>query len=191
LSDGRLVRTFEIRNLTTLKFNTVDLNKALVYNLNELQSGINELSDEEFQLKMEILSGASIGQHYRHLIEFLSCLKDSVINGEVNYDARRRDLDIENSRITALQKIDSIKQWVEINSENRPLILNVQYGYEETIETKLNTDLFRELAYNLEHCVHHMALIKIGFRQLNKQEKLSSHFGVASSTTRHHQSAKA
>ena len=169
----------------------MNLKQALIYNLEELQSSVQILTNEEYTSKMEILSGSSIGQHYRHLIEFLLCLNESLISGVVDYDARKRDLEIEESPVVALQKIEAIKEWLENEKGNRNLSLHVSYGYENPEETILDTDLFRELAYNLEHCVHHMALIKIGFRQLGKQHALSSHFGVASSTTRHHQSSKA
>jgi len=169
----------------------VKLQRAILYNLEELQTSLNLLSDEEYSLPMELLSGSTMGQHYRHLIEFLICLKDAQLDGIVDYDARRRDIDLETSRLNAIEKISSLMHWIDNISANRPLLLEVSYGYDQPVPTQLNTDLYREFAYNLEHCVHHMALIKIGFRQLKKHDQLSTHFGVASSTTRHQQSTKA
>jgi hypothetical protein len=169
----------------------VNLNQAILYNLEELQSSLNLLSDEEYVMKMEILSGASLGQHYRHLTEFLLCLKESQLNGIVDYDARQRDPELESSRLNAVERISTLMQWIAGIQDNRVLKLQVSYGYEKEERTELQTDLFRELAYNMEHCVHHMALIKIGFRKLDKHKSLSSHFGVASSTTRHQHSTKA
>jgi hypothetical protein len=40
------------------------------------------------------------------------------------------------------------------------------------------------LMYNIEHCVHHQAIIKIAFLFLGKQEFVES-FGVAKSTIKY------
>jgi hypothetical protein len=44
--------------------------------------------------------------------------------------------------------------------------------------------LFRELAYDLEHSIHHQAIIKIAMKNLNSEYALNENFGVARSTIR-------
>jgi len=44
-----------------------------------------------------------------------------------------------------------------------------------------DTNYYREVAYNLEHTIHHMALIKVGIREVSDME-IPENFGVASST---------
>jgi hypothetical protein len=43
----------------------------------------------------------------------------------------------------------------------------------------------RELLYNLEHAIHHMALIQVAVRQAFPALTLPAHFGVAYSTVQH------
>jgi len=44
--------------------------------------------------------------------------------------------------------------------------------------------LHRELQYNIEHAVHHLAIIKIGVKTLEDSFKLDDNFGIAASTIR-------
>jgi hypothetical protein len=51
----------------------------------------------------------------------------------------------------------------------------------EKVTFKVQTNYFRELLYNLEHSIHHQALIKVAVLK-NKNIQLCSEFGVAKST---------
>jgi hypothetical protein len=48
-------------------------------------------------------------------------------------------------------------------------------------EIRVESNYLRELLYNLEHCIHHQALIKVAVLQ-NPTILLSENFGVAHST---------
>jgi len=48
----------------------------------------------------------------------------------------------------------------------------------------IESNYYREIAYNLEHTIHHMALIRIGISEVSSV-LLSEDFGVASSTLKH------
>ena len=52
------------------------------------------------------------------------------------------------------------------------------------------SNLDRELVYNIEHAIHHMALIKIGIKEVAPQLQLPEGFGVANSTIRHKKQQK-
>ena len=49
------------------------------------------LSDEIYAKPLNILTGRSIGQHIRHIIEFYHCLLSQANKSVVNYDLRKRD----------------------------------------------------------------------------------------------------
>ena len=57
--------------------------------------------------------------------------------------------------------------------------------YDEHSDKFINiaTNYHREIAYNLEHTIHHMALIRVGLTEVAKIE-LPENFGVASSTVK-------
>jgi hypothetical protein len=48
-------------------------------------------------------------------------------------------------------------------------------------EVRIESNYFRELLYNLEHCIHHQALIKVAVLQ-SETIFVNENFGVARST---------
>ena len=50
--------------------------------------------------------------------------------------------------------------------------------------SRLDSNYFREVMYNLEHTIHHLALIKVGIIQFT-EIVLPESFGVAPSTMQH------
>jgi hypothetical protein len=69
-----------------------------------------------------------------------------------------------------------------------PVKLRADFSASGGHETILDTSLFRELAYDLEHSIHHQALIKIGLADLGEDVITEKNFGIAPSTVRHHSS---
>ncbi len=65
-----------------------------------------------------------------------------------------------------------------LNLPNKSLILQFQINQ---LQESLETNFYRELLYNFEHCIHHQALIKVGLIALGKTPE-NSNFGVAIST---------
>jgi hypothetical protein len=94
----------------------------------------------------------------------------------VNYDKRARNNQIQTDTDFAIQQISSIQN--NLNKPNKNLVLQQRIeGYEMEIET----NYFRELLYNFEHCIHHQALIKVGVIQ-HTTIAVDANFGVARST---------
>ncbi|HVD97884.1 MAG TPA: hypothetical protein VNB90_06740 [Cytophagaceae bacterium] len=151
--------------------------------LNQLSEAINLLEHAEYKKPLDILSGSTLGQHVRHVIEFYQCMLKGYETGVINYDLRVRDKMIEESREFALQCIHKIMYDLTIVAQSKTIILEV--AYEET--TALPTTFERELVYNIEHAIHHMALLKIGIKEVNAALTLPAEFGVAASTIRHQQ----
>jgi hypothetical protein len=70
--------------------------------------------------------------------------------------------------------------------ENKSLFLLTYYDELLVRPEKISTNYFREIAYNLEHTIHHMALIRIGLREIG-DIPVDESYGVASSTTKYRQ----
>jgi hypothetical protein len=144
----------------------------------DLEDCLNRISSVQYRSPSTNLSGSSIGQHMRHIIELFGCLVDGYEEGLIDYDARKRDLKLEtdpNEALSAMKRISN-----NLRKPAKQLGLSVSFGDPEQ-RTMLETNYLRELVYNLEHTIHHMALIRIGFAELTKQQ-LPAHFGVAPST---------
>ncbi len=155
-------------------------------NLNELKSITAVLSDEQFQYKSSILSGASIGQHVRHILEFYTCLLASRENGIVNYDKRERNLQIESSTQFASYTIEKISEDIFRLGKKTELLLEGNFSSIEDRDIMIKTSFHRELAYCLEHSIHHQALIKVGLFEMGLSHMVNQDFGVAPATIRHH-----
>lgn len=152
--------------------------KDCITNLMEQQELLLKLSDKQYQHQSELLSGASIGQHLRHVVEFYDCLLNGLSQEKINYEKRARSLELENNRKTAINKISSIIDHLLTLELNSRLYLEIE-------DTIIATSVERELYYNLEHSIHHQALIKVGLKEQNIGNMVSADFGVAPSTLKY------
>jgi len=146
--------------------------------LQKLAEAIETLNEAQYQKPCLTLSGSTIGQHVRHIIEFFQCLQNGYEAGTVNYDLRQRNHFIETSKQLAIDSLSKICQ--QVNKIDKPILLTVAYD-ETTDEVIISSTYLREVAYNIEHAIHHMAVIKIGINELSNIE-LPKDFGVALST---------
>lgn len=144
--------------------------------LDELKWLLVQLSDDEYTKPVINLSNASIGQHSRHIIELFQCLLNSYESAELNYDYRERNKEIENSSEVALAALDKIID--ECQKDNKKLMINQLMDGDNL---RIETNYYRELLYNLEHCIHHQALIKVALYDMNSVV-VDENFGVAQST---------
>lgn len=151
----------------------------------QLQYVVSQCSDEDFVRPLSILSGSTFGQHVRHTLEFFICLFDASATESVNYDNRKHDQVIESDKALAQSVIKDIMQFIEVNNNDFELSFRANYSIEggENVSTK--SSFYRELSYNIEHTIHHMALLKVAILDSIHYVNLPEHFGVASSTVRY------
>ncbi len=147
----------------------------------QLKNTIQEIPENIFTLKSKLLSGASIGEHTRHILELYICLINQYEDGIVNYDKRERNIDIQTNVTVASNTTEKILN--DIYKSNRKLILQSYHNTEEMFIT-IETNYLRELCYNYEHTIHHMAMIKIAINELCDYP-LDENFGVAPSTIKY------
>ncbi len=150
------------------------LNDALYY--------LNRLNAEEYARSLPLLSDSSIGQHSRHFIEFYQCLLAQADRHSINYCLRQRDYGIETDPEQAIAAIQTILQ--QLKQLDLASNLHLHTTEMET-ETAIPSTVGRELFYNVEHTIHHLALIKVGLKIVKPELELPSHFGIAPSTIRH------
>jgi hypothetical protein len=161
---------------------------ACCHILGQLNDMTTQLTDSDFVKPVESLGNSSIGQHLRHTLEFFICLKQGVEQGVINYDKRLHDKLIETDRSIALGTIASVLDFVQGRPENNSLRLEVGYDLNREKYDSVDTNVLRELVYNIEHAVHHMAIMKIGIREAAPYVKLPFDFGIAASTIRYQES---
>lgn len=145
-------------------------------NLDELIRLLQQLSNEEYSNPCVQLSNSSIGEHTRHIIELFQCLENQYESGVINYDQRQRNILIQTNTDFAIEKIIAIQN--NLDKENKNILLQQKIDGNE-IQTESN--YYRELLYNFEHCIHHQALIKVAILQYTTIT-IDENFGVARST---------
>ena len=165
-----------------IRDSNLQMHQTLQHILGQLDDSLHQLSDQQYTSSIKKLFNASIGQHVRHIIEFFACLDKGYNTGIVNYEKRERDLLIERDKETARKLLQSIL--LSATRANKDIILEANYDEHQNGYIHIKTNYLREIAYNLEHTIHHMALIRVGINEL-AEIQLPQEFGVAPSTIMH------
>jgi len=150
----------------------------------QLSESIRELNNEEYTRPSNILFNATIGQHVRHVIELFQELLKGYESGRINYEKRKRDYAIEANKDVALESMHQV--YLQLNRPDKNFLLEANYDEHSNDTVLISTNYFRELMYNLEHTVHHMALIRVGINEVSSV-LVPETFGVASSTIKYRQ----
>ncbi len=144
--------------------------------LGDLEDMLNQIRTEDFCMISPFLKSSSIGQHCRHIIELYNCLLDQYADGIISYDMRIRDIKIETESYLALSHLKNIKMKI-IKPDKSLLLIHELEGK----DLSFVSSYCREVLYNIEHCIHHQALIKLASKEL-KYIQLSPTFGIAPAT---------
>ena len=156
----------------------------------QLAEMCRQLSDEEFGKSLDMLQGNSVGKHLRHVIEFFELLVTGSPSGAINYDLRQHDSDLENRRNLASDRLQQLIQSIASLDTAAALTLSVSYGRSQDDAVAIPSGVARELAYNIEHAIHHMAIMKIAIVSRFSWIVLPENFGVAYSTQRYRNSSQ-
>lgn len=148
---------------------------------------LRQISATDYTASIPLLSNSSIGQHTRHFIEFFQCLIQQSTYQVINYDRRERNKQIEQDPGFAFQVIEELSELLPSVPSRTPLTLEFDYSIDHQRTIAVETNFERELLYNIEHTIHHLAIIKIGLALAAPGIALPTHFGVAPSTIRHQQ----
>lgn len=145
---------------------------------------LERISDAQYTTPIDLLSNSTIGQHTRHFLEFYQCLLKQAEAQVINYCLRERDHGLETNTEFAVQGINEIIHELSRLDLNSKVTLYSSKEAGEAIESTIK----REVFYNIEHCIHHLALIKVGLKIISPDLLLPEHFGVAPSTVHHRES---
>lgn len=172
-----------------------DLPELLVAAEDVLRQGLSllsRLSDEEYSQIAREPFHASVGGHYRHVLEHFQCLIEGLPQGVVNYDARRRNPRIENeigfASVSTQEIIDVLRGWTW-GILQQPCKTVSSVGYQSNAPATIDSNAGRELAYCAAHAVHHFAIIRLLCNEVDIE--VPKQFGYAPSTLKHQSSLAA
>ena len=168
----------ESTELTTMKLTTMNASILL-----QLEDVLSQLDSIKYTSQYVFFSGSSIGQHVRHILEFYTCLLVGIDEKVVSYDKRKRELLLEQDPARAIFVLHETVAKLSLMRCRTEIQLEIQgENWEPSLIT---TTLERELLYVLEHTIHHMAILKIGFHLIPEKIDIPKNFGVAPSTIRY------
>lgn len=136
------------------------------------------LDNKQYNQKIAHLGDASIGGHTRHIIELLKCVTNGYNDGTVDYFNRERNLMIETDKSIAINEINILSDKILQPDKQMKLLVD---DADNSSPQYVTSTYFREVVYNAEHAIHHLALIRVALREM-KLAIVGEDFGMAYST---------
>jgi uncharacterized damage-inducible protein DinB len=161
------------------------MKRVALENLHQLKDFLDRISPEEYSFGVDILSEGTIGQHMRHILEFYLLMLSGSESGTISYDKRERDPRIETDPEIARQIIEKIMGKIAETNQDKSLVFEADYTSDGSSENRITSSVYREIAYCVEHSIHHQALIKSALIRMKKNGLVDEYFGVAYSTIRY------
>ena len=165
---------------------TRSLNTAVRDVLRQGSVFLARVSDEIYARPLEGEFAASLGAHYRHVLDHFLCLAEGIRTGRVNYDQRRRNPQVENSVTCARLITDGlIDELGGLSHETLQMECSVTYSvaYGKSEENAVRSNVAREVMFCVGHAIHHYAILKLLCAGVGVT--LPYEFGIAPSTLKH------
>ncbi len=170
-----------------------DCLQAAIYLLEQGVELLELISDDAYARRLAVALNASIGGHYRHCLDHFDCLLESVRESDlIDYDRRKRDLNVESDRKRAIAVSRRIQQSLRdlpVTQIHTTVSVRCKVHYRVDRTQEVDSTLAREIMYVVAHGVHHFALIAVMARVMDFP--LPADFGVAPSTLQHRASLAA
>jgi len=154
-------------------------------NLLQIKDLLRNIKTKDYTSQSEILSGSTVGQHIRHILEFYLLLVSGSFSGTISYDKRERDKRIEHSPGFAAETIGHLLKGIETLDTRQLVKFEGDFTTDGSHDNFTESSIGRELAYCIEHSIHHQAIIKAGLIAMGLAGLTDEHFGVAYSTIRY------
>jgi len=141
------------------------------------------LTAEQYTLRLG--ENASIGEHLRHAAEHFSVLLDGLPAGRIDYDARKRNIDLERCPLALISAIRAISErLLFLNSHAMTSPVQVRMLFAPNSEKlEVPSTLGRELGFVASHATHHIAIVKLLVQSLGAS--LPGEYGVGHATMSH------
>ena len=155
----------------------------------QIDTLIQRIPDAQYQQALTVFNGSSLGQHFRHILNFYECVVQGGQGERIDYARRQRDPRIETETAYARTAYATMLQGMDTLDEGQAIDVVGDFHAQANERPALPSSIGRELMYAFDHAVHHLALIRIGLAELGLTEADDHQLGVAPSTVRHRQQA--
>lgn len=157
--------------------------KNMIKQINDL---LSQLDDAAYAQPISLFKGGTLGQHFRHILDFYNCLVAGALMGEVDYAKRARNPLVETRVAVAKDSFQTILDKLSTLSEDQKLKIVTDFSLEENGKPSIVlSSVGRELMYAYDHAIHHLAIIRMGIQTSFPEIELCESLGVAPSTVKH------
>jgi len=153
---------------------------ALLTIIQQINQVIAQLAAEDYQKQLAEFEGNSLGQHFRHILEFFQCLEDGIQSGTVDYAARNRNPIYENRPDIAAAAFAAFSHAIPTFDMQVPISVRAEFGSDD--RPCYDSTVGRELLFVYDHAIHHLAIIKIGLVCRFPHIQAGKDLGVSPST---------
>ena len=150
--------------------------------LREMRTLVERLDDIEYAMPAPGRSSGGIGGHVRHCLDHVNALLAAIDTDVCAYDRRARGTDVETDRRAAMRAISELIDRVTMldpASLERMVDVEIQLDHSGTMTTARST-FGRELAFVMNHTVHHNAIVAQLLHLLGVS--MGARFGLAPAT---------
>ena len=141
----------------TIEIDFMELQNAAKRVFEMLTASLDQLEEAQYTHTCENLSGNTVGQHVRHIIEMYQRLELGYQMGEINYDNRKRDKKIETDKNYATWLLNEIVQQIQKENKNLEKIQNTKKNKKRKFQLVAGSSwtyssFNQVLCANINHC---------------------------------------
>ncbi len=157
--------------------------KHMIGQINDL---LCQLDDTAYAKPISLFKGGTLGQHFRHILDFYNCLVAGALLGELDYSKRARNPLMETKIEVAKDSFNAILDKLSQFSEEQRVKVVTDFSIDENgVRSVVISSVGRELMYAYDHAIHHLAIIRMGIQTAFPEVELCESLGVAPSTVKH------
>ena len=147
------------------------INTICKENLNSMLVLLKKITNQDYSTPIKHLNNSTIGQHYRHIIEFYLCYLKGLEDNHINFDSRERSIKLETNKTCCIETKNTIIEKLSSKLNNQSaIIFEYNYTIENSQSAEMVSNTLRELLFCLDHSIHHQALIKVALIELGKEK---------------------
>ncbi len=146
-----------------------------------------QLAPSVYTRPLALFHGSTVGQHFRHILEFYTCLLEGAAAGQVDYSSRKRNAVLSENTAAATAVLEYVADKIGHLDEQQLLRIESEFSEHETDSERAfyTSSMGRELQYAFDHAVHHLAIIRMGIETHFPEVPVDPELGVAPSTLKY------
>ena len=158
----------------------------------QLSRLLDQIDTKSYNKPLAIFKGATLGQHFRHILDFYSCLSAGFETGLIDYSNRERNAKVEQDKDFAKSRIEAVLEMVCGIEETTSIKVKADFSTSSEVSRPIvHSTVGREIVFAYDHALHHLAIIRMGIQTAFPHLEMAENLGVAPATVKYRAGGKA